>query len=237
MEHDHSEEAIADRLADAPSVSYLRDWVYGGIDGAVTTFAVVGGVVGAGLSSGVVLILGIANLVADGFSMAASNYSGTRTEHEEHAQLRAVEERHIDLVPEGEREEIRQIFRAKGFDGADLERVVEVITADRRRWVDTMLAEEYGLASAVRSPLKAAAVTFAAFALCGAVPLLPFLLDLPDSFAWSVVLTGAVFFLIGSTKSRWSPVSWWRSGSQTLAIGLIAAAIAFAIGWALKALV
>jgi VIT1/CCC1 family predicted Fe2+/Mn2+ transporter len=185
----------------------------------------------------VVLILGIANLVADGFSMAASNYSGTSTEHEEHAQLRAVEERHIDLEPEGEREEIRQIFRAKGFEGDDLERVVEVITADPRRWVDTMLAEEYGLAKVVRSPFKAAAVTFIAFALCGAVPLVPFLLDMSSSFVWSVVLTGVVFFLIGSSKSRWSPVSWWRSGAQTLAIGLTAAAIAYAIGWALKALV
>ena len=166
----------------APSFSYLRDWVYGGIDGAVTTFAIVAGVVGAELSNRVVLILGVANLVADGFSMAASNYSGTKTEHEEQAHLRAIEERHIEAVPEGEREEIRQIFRGKGFRGRDLERAVDVITADRERWVDTMLAEEYGLPKAVRSPLKAAASTFAAFVLCGAVPLLPFLVGAPASF-------------------------------------------------------
>ena len=106
MEHEHSAQAIARRLSRAPAVSYLRDWVYGGIDGAVTTFAIVAGMVGAELSNRVVLILGIANLVADGFSMAASNYSGTKTEHEEQAQLRAIEERHIDVVPDGEREEI-----------------------------------------------------------------------------------------------------------------------------------
>jgi VIT1/CCC1 family predicted Fe2+/Mn2+ transporter len=80
----------------------------------VTTFAIVAGVVGAQLSNRVVLILDIANLVADGFSMAAGNYSGTKTEHEEQTHLRAIEERHIDAVPEGEREEIRQIFRSKG---------------------------------------------------------------------------------------------------------------------------
>ena len=119
MEHEHSKQAIARRLAGAPSSSYLRDWVYGGIDGAVT-FAIVAGVIGAQLSNRVVLILGVANLVADGFSMAASNYSGTKTEHEEQAQLRAIEERHIEAVPEGEREEIRQIFRGKGFRGRDL---------------------------------------------------------------------------------------------------------------------
>jgi hypothetical protein len=78
MEHEHSAQAIASRLSGAPAFSYLRDWVYGGIDGAVTTFAIVAGVVGAEMSNRVVLILGIANLVADGFSMAASNYSGTK---------------------------------------------------------------------------------------------------------------------------------------------------------------
>jgi VIT1/CCC1 family predicted Fe2+/Mn2+ transporter len=237
MEHEHSRSAIADRLARAPTVSYLRDWVYGGIDGAVTTFAVVAGVVGAELSNRVVLILGAANLVADGFSMAASNYSGTKTEHEELARLRAVEERHIDVVPDGEREEIRQIFRAKGFEGDQLEQAVAVITGDRERWVDTMLAEEYGLPKVVRSPLKAAASTFAAFVLCGAIPLLPFLLQTAGRFEVSVVVTALVFFLIGSTKSHWSPVSWWRSGTETLAIGLGAAALAFLIGHGLKTLV
>jgi vacuolar iron transporter family protein len=87
------------------------------------------------------------------------------------------------------------------------ERAVDVATADRDRWVDTMLAEEYGLPKAVRSPLKAAASTFASFALCGAVPLLPFLVGASATFHLSVVMTALVFFLIGSTKSGWSPVS------------------------------
>jgi VIT1/CCC1 family predicted Fe2+/Mn2+ transporter len=237
MEHEHSRQAIARRLSAAPRVSYLRDWVYGGIDGAVTTFAIVAGVVGAELSSGVVLILGLANVVADGFSMAASNYAGTKTEVEEKAQLRKVEERHIETVPDGEREEIRQIFRGKGFHGPDLERAVDVITADTKRWVDTMLSEEYGLPKVVRSPLKAAASTFAAFMLCGMVPLLPFVIGAPASFELSNVMTGLDFYLNGSGKSRWSPVSWWRSGCETLAIGMGAAALAYVIGHALRSLV
>jgi hypothetical protein len=83
MEHEHSPEAIQARLATEPRHTYLRDWVYGGIDGAVTTFAVVSGVLGADPSSGIVLVLRAANLVADGFSMAASNYVGRRTKGEE----------------------------------------------------------------------------------------------------------------------------------------------------------
>src|SRR5207253_8566578 len=113
MEQEHTADAIRARLSKPPRQSYLRDWVYGGIDGSVTTFAVVSGVAGAHLSPTVILILGVANLAGDGFSMAASNYSATRTEREELETLRRIEERHIDEHPEGEREEVRQIFAAK----------------------------------------------------------------------------------------------------------------------------
>ena len=73
LEHSHTEQAIRARLARGPRSNYLRDWIYGGIDGAVTTFAIVAGVAGADLSAAVVLVLGFANLLADGFAMAASN--------------------------------------------------------------------------------------------------------------------------------------------------------------------
>ena len=145
LEHSHTPSDIAKRLRHGPHVSYLRDWVYGGIDGTVTTFAIMAGVVGASLSPSVVIILGIANLLADGFSMAAANYTGTRAERDEYDQLRHMEERHVALAPEGEREEIRQIFRAKGFEGEALEAAVRVITNHREQWIDTMMAEEHGM--------------------------------------------------------------------------------------------
>ena len=99
IDHDHSPEAIRARLAGGPQHSYIRDWVYGGIDGAVTTFAIVAGVAGAQLSSSIILIIGMANIIADGFSMAASNYLGTRTEHEQLNHLEAIEHRHIETDP------------------------------------------------------------------------------------------------------------------------------------------
>ena len=232
--HSHTEEAIRRRLIEGPSLNYLRDWVYGGIDGAITTFAIVAGVVGAELSASVILILGIANLVADGFSMAAGNYSGTKAERDEYAQLRHHETHQIARDPDGEREEIRQIFRLKGFRGKDLERAVEIITSDHKRWIDVMMSEEYGMAAAPRDPLKSALSTFAAFVVCGVVPLLPFLFHAEAPFEFALGLTAAVFFLIGSIKSRWSLSSWWRSGFETLSIGLGAAGIAYAIGYALK---
>lgn len=237
LEHEHSPEAIRERLAAGPRHNYLRDWIYGGIDGSVTTFAVVTGVVGAQLSPVVILVMGFANLVADGFSMAASNYLGTRAEAEALKHVEAIEHRHVDADPEGEREEVRQIYSDKGFEGEDLSRVVELITADRQRWVRTMLTEEYGLPQEVRPPLLAAVSTFSAFIICGLAPLVPFIFGAQRAFLLSMILTGAVFFLIGSIKSKWSMSSWWRSGLETLLVGAMAASLAYAAGIVLKRIV
>ena len=232
LEHSHTEEAIHDRLTQGPRSSYLRDWIYGGIDGTVTTFAIVAGVVGADLSASVLLILGFANLLADGFAMAASNYTGTKSEHDDYDRVIGIEQKHIAFAPDGEREEIRQIFAAKGFSGSDLDRVVAVITSDRALWAKTMATEEYGLSPTLRSPTLAALSTFAAFVICGCVPLLSYLL--PWGFRACIIATGATFFGVGAIKSLWSPAGWLRSGLEVLLIGMIAAALAFAVGYGFK---
>ncbi|MGH1353279.1 MAG: VIT1/CCC1 transporter family protein [Methyloligellaceae bacterium] len=234
LEHEHTTEAIRKRLDEENKPNYVRDWVYGGIDGAVTTFAIVAGVVGAGLSSNIILILGLANLIADGFSMAASNYSGTKTEVDDVARLREIERRHIALAPEGERQEIRQILMNKGLEGNALEEAVKAITSNEEVWIDTMLVEEYGASPVLRSPFQSGLSTFLAFIICGAVPLLPFLIFIPMPFITATILTGAVFFAIGSLKSYWALSSWWKSGIETFAIGMIAAGAAYFIGDALK---
>lgn len=236
LSHQHTPEAVRRRLEAGRPQSYLRDFIYGGIDGTVTTFAVVAGVAGAALPASVTLIMGAANLVADGFSMAVSNFLGTRAELESREHLRNEELRHIALVPDGEREEIRQIFAAKGFSGADLERAVEIITSDLDRWVETMLREEIGLESSPRSPWRAALATFAAFLVAGSVPLLTFVTNLISAgfvrqpFRGSAVLTGVSFFLIGALKSRFVNRSWLRCGLETLAIGCLAALLAYCTG-------
>jgi VIT1/CCC1 family predicted Fe2+/Mn2+ transporter len=234
LEHSHTSEAIRARLTRHPSINYLRDWIYGGIDGVVTTFAVVAGVVGADLPATVVLVLGLANLVADGFAMAAGNYTGTQAERDDYDRLLAVERRHIATIPDGEREEIRQIFAGKGFSGDELERIVAVITSDDSRWAKTMVVEEYGLSPTSKSPALAALSTFAAFILCGLVPLVTYLGA--GGLKSCVVATGCVFFAIGAIKSRWSLTTWWRSGLGTLFIGMIAAALAFGVGFGLRIL-
>ena len=233
---EHTREAIRRRLREGPRPSYLRDFIYGAIDGAVTTFAVVSGVAGAGLGANVIIILGVANLFADGFSMAVSNFLGTRAEQQQRARAKRIEKAHIKQHPEGEKEEIRQIFRAKGFDGDDLERAVEIITADRDRWVQTMLTEEFGLSLKGPVAWKAGLATFIAFVVIGAIPLLTFIADaiapgaIPAPFAVSAAMTGIAFFVVGMGKSRFVDEHWLRAGLETLAIGGVAAILAYLVG-------
>lgn len=241
---DHSPEAIGHRLSDGPKHSYLRDFIYGAIDGAVTTFAIVAGVAGAKLGAGIVIILGLANLLADGFSMAVSNYLGSRAEQDRHARLRLDEQRQIADHPEGEREEVRQIFAAKGFTGEALEHAVAVITADRDLWVDTMLREEHGVPLHTPSALRAAWSTFIAFVVVGAIPLVVYVYQfiapedwrVADPFPISCVMTGVAFAWVGAAKSRFTGESIVRAAGLTLLMGGAAAAMAYFVGWLLGGL-
>lgn len=230
---EHLPNRVRSRIARPRGDSPLADFMLGGIDGVVTTFAVIAGSAGGQLSSSTVIILGAANLLADGFSMAVSNLVGTRARQEERRKSRQDEEWQIEQFPEGEAREIRQIFSNKGFAGEDLDRIVEVITSDKKTWVDTMMAEELKLSDETTRPLRAAVTTFAAFTLCGLLPLLPFLLDLGafrTMFATSAVLGALTFLALGIGKGYVVGRSPVGSGLQTLAIGGTAALLAYAAG-------
>jgi VIT1/CCC1 family predicted Fe2+/Mn2+ transporter len=235
LEAEHVPKLIAERLDACRKHNYLGDAVLGAVDGCVTTFAVVAGAVGAGFPRIVVIVLGFANLLADGFSMAVSNYLGTKSEHDRVEKARRTEVRHIEQVPAGEREEIRQIFERKGFSGEVLEKIVEVITGNRRLWVDTMLIEELGLQIEGRKPLGAALATFGAFLGVGLLPLLPFLCPLLDGtqrFTASAVVTAFAFGGVGIAKGIVLDLPVLRSGLVTLLSGGAAATLAYvAASW------
>ena len=223
---------------------HFEDFIYGSFDGSVTTFAVVAGAVGASLSPMVVIVLGLANLFADGFAMAAGNYQATKARIEFIQKERKREEWEIDNMEESERQEIRDIYAKKGFAAELLDEIVRVITARRKVWVDTMMKEKLGLIEDDRRPLDTAASTIFGFAVIGIIPLIPFIviyvtgLDLiPQSFSFSVVFTSAAFFLIGVIKGKIVKKSLLRSGLSTLLIGGIAASVAYLVGVLLAGLV
>lgn len=234
---EHHPDAIRDRLDRLTKPNIFSDAVLGGIDGCVTTFAVVSGTVGAGFPSTVALVLGLANLLADGFSMAISNYESVKAQQEFTENIRRTEKEHIDKVPAGEREEIRQIFQKKGFSGDVLEKIVQTISDDRNLWIDTMLTEEHGIQKSVPNPSLSAVTTFSAFLFVGAMPLIPFLilgLEIRLQFVISACLAGIMFFSIGTMKSLIFAKPVFRSGFKTLLTGGAAAGLAFLTGHILR---
>jgi VIT1/CCC1 family predicted Fe2+/Mn2+ transporter len=242
LEHSHEPSDIATRIAAPNSQSYLKDGIYGAIDGAVTTFAVVSGVAGAGLSPSIVIVLGVANLVGDGFSMAAGNFLGTRAENQQLEKLRAIEQKHIRECPEGEREEVRQILVQQGFSGELLEQAVTQLTSNEQTWIDTMLRHEYGYSTDRPGAIRAALTTFISFMLIGAIPLIPFLLTWQGilataPFMLSSVMTAIAFFVVGAIKSNFVQQRWWLAGAETLTVGAIAAALAYLCGHLLSSIV
>lgn len=215
---------------------YLGEFVYGGIDGSVTTFAVVAGSVGAGLDTAVIIILGFANLIADGFAMSVGAFLSTKSEIQNYEKHKKIEYWEVDNLPEKERAEIREIYEAKGFEGELLEQVVEVICADRDRWVDVMMKEELEMQEETKSPFAMGAVTFVSFILVGLIPLLVYVYDYAadglklDLFAWSCVMTGGAFVLIGYLKARVTENNILRSIAETLFLGAAAAVLSYIVG-------
>lgn len=230
LQHEHTEQAILRRIRNNNKHSYLKDIVYGGIDGTVTTFAVVAGVVGANLSSKAILILGIANLLADGFSMAMSNYMGTKTENQELELLEKFEAHHIEKYPEGEKQEVRHILSNIGFEGELLEKNLEFYTNDKKRWIDLMVSHEYGLSGNPKPASLAAMATFCAFSFFGFLPLLSYVFNFSSAFLWSASLSLLAFALVGSLKSVWTTETALVSALKTIFVGGIASLIAYYVG-------
>lgn len=220
----------------------IENFVYGATDGAVTTFAVVTGAFGASLPVAVIIILGFANLFADGFSMSVGNYLSVKTRREYIEKERKKEEWEIDNLAEQEKQEIREIYEKKGFRDSLLDDIVKMITSRRKLWLDTMMKEELGLIDDTKTPVESAITTFVAFNLLGLVPLVPFVISyvlnvsiLSTDFAliYSVIFTGISFFIIGSVKGKIVNKSVISSGFYTLLIGGIAAMVAYAVGYIL----
>lgn len=218
---------------------YIGNFIYGANDGVITTFAVVAGAAGASLPASVVIILGFANLLADGLSMGASNYLGEKSEMDYAKAQRQKEGWEIDNLRELEVQEIRDIFTKKGFKGKDLDNAVKIVTSNREVWLDVMMKDELGIIQDENEdPKKHGLATFAAFLTTGFFPLLPYLVPgVSNAFTWSLVLGLVTLFITGSLRSLVTAVSWFRGGLEMLIVGSAAGASAYFIGNFIEGLV
>jgi predicted membrane protein (TIGR00267 family) len=218
----------------------IHDIVYGAHDGIMTTFAVVAGTVGANLPHSVIIILGLANLLADGVSMGAGAFLALRSENDQYERLFKEELSEIETDPELERFEVRTFYEKKGFKEKDLDRAVQVITSDKRIWAETMMREEHGLTrEATSHPLLHGIATFLGFVFFGSVPLLPYFFGvaLADQFRVAVISTFAALVLVGITRSLVTRERLIRGVIEITIVGTLTAVIAYGVGLFLRGIV
>lgn len=219
---------------------YVGDLVYGGLDGIVTTFAIVSGVAGAQLGSNIILILGLANLLADGFSMATGAYLSAKSEREYYNWERQKESREVENFPDSELMELYDIYRDQGYSDEDARTLVEIKSRNPERLVDAMMVEELNMLPSVRKPLYSGLATFVSFILAGAVPLLAYFFGLfvaiPSdvSFSISLELSALTLFGLGAAKIFVTGLSPLKSGVEMMLVGGLAAAVAYVVGALLK---
>ena len=219
---------------------FIRDIVYGGNDGIVTTFAVVAGTVGADMPRYVIIILGLANLLGDGISMAAGAYLSIKSELDQFERLRNEEEQEIEKHPEIEREEVREAYAAKGLTGADLDHVVTLLTSNRALWIETMMKEEHGLVrESTERPLAHAIFTFCSFVFFGSIPLIPYVYSggLQYRFRIAIISTATALALLGFARSFITRQRLLRGPLEILMVGLVSTGAAYFVGILLKGFV
>ena len=245
----HDPVLIADSVHSSPEEHggigslYVGDFIYGGLDGIITTFAVVSGVAGANLGTNIILILGLANLFADGFSMATGAYLSSKSEKEYFDKERRRESWEVDNFPEGEKTELAEIYQKRGYSAQEASQMVAILSQDKDRFVDAMMVDELGLVQSETKPLYSALATFASFVLAGALPLLVYLFGLfvtiadGPAFSISVLLSGIALFGLGAGKVRITHQNPIKGGTEMLLVGGLAAVVAYAVGALLKGLV
>ena len=218
---------------------YIKDLVYGANDGILTTFAVVAGSVGAGLDSKVIVILGIANLLADGFAMGASNFLGERSENHFYHKEEQREHREVKELAHIEKEEIREVFKKFEFNTQQTESMIEIISTNKNFWVDFMMKYELGMGDpSTGSEWKGALATFLSFVIAGTLPLLSFLINSHGHlFLYSIIATAISLFIIGALRHYVTKHNWIISGVEMLLVGGVAASLSYGVGYFVNSLV
>ena len=216
--------------------SSLADVILGGQDGLVNVLGIVLGIAAATSNPRIVLVAGLAATFAESISMAAVAYTSSLAETAHYESEREREYRHLRMVPAVEREEIREIYRQKGFEGEILDQIVEKITADEDVWVGVMMSEEHQLTPTDRRDALRSAVVVGTAAVVGSlIPLVPFLFfDVTTSIWVSLLISAATLFVVGVYKARTTVGHAGKSGFEMAAIGTISALVGYLVGLLLK---
>ncbi|MCU0266097.1 MAG: VIT1/CCC1 transporter family protein [Actinomycetia bacterium] len=212
------------------SGGWLRASVFGAMDGLVSNFALIAGVVGGGATTETVVLAGLAGVGAGAFSMAAGEYVSVRSQNELAEQEVAKERHELERRPEAELAELTQMYVDRGVEPRLARQVAEQMSADREAAVQLHAMLELGVdPQQLASPFTAALSSFGSFLVGALLPLLPYLLGAQT--LWPAVLVAAVgLFSAGALVSRVTARAWWFSGLRQLLFGMVAAGLTWGIG-------
>jgi vacuolar iron transporter family protein len=217
--------------------NYIRDLVFGFGDGVNTSLGIVAGVGGAIIAADVVILAALIGMFTGAKAMAVQNYLAVKSQREILESEIKREEYEIENLPENERQEIKDIYREKGFEGEELDKVVSKITSNKDVWLKTMLTEELGLnLEILGNPLKGALVMFGSFLLGGILPIIPYFAVKAGLFSSTIAIVIAIAisvsssFIVGAIKGRMAKKSWIRGGIEMAGLGTGIALIGYGIG-------
>ncbi len=215
------------------SGGWLRAATFGAMDGLVSNTALVAGVAGGGAAPRVIVLSGVAGLIAGAISMALGEYTSVRTQNEQLELEVAKERRELERNPVGEQAELAQMYRARGLDAHLAEQVAAQLTRDPRTALQEHVTAELGVDPHDRpSPGVAAGSSLLTFAVGAAFPLVPYLLGFP--LLWAALLSGGIGLVVaGALSSRFTPRPWWYAGLRQLLFGAVAAGLTYVIGAAI----
>ena len=215
----------------------IRDIVFGFGDGINTSLGIVAGVGGAVIAADVVILAALIGMFTGAKAMAVQNYLAVKSHREILESEIKREEFEIENMPDKERQEIEQVYRAKGFEGKELEMVVDKITSNKDVWLKTMLTEELGLnLDIIGSPLKGALVMFGSFLLGGILPILPYfvvkagLISSVTAIVAAIVMSIASSFVVGALKAKLAKKNWTKGGIEMAGLGTGVALVGYGIG-------
>ncbi len=216
----------------AASGGTLRAAVFGVNDGLISNASLILGVAGASSNNAVILLTGVAGLVAGAFSMAAGEYVSVRSQREMYEYQIGLEREELDQYPQEEANELALIYAARGLPRDEAQSLADTLIADRETALDTLAREELGLnPDDLGSPPGAALSSFVSFAVGGAIPLAPFLFGAGSaSLTVAIALTAVALFAVGSTLSLFTGRSALMSGLRMLAIGAAAGGVTYLVG-------
>ncbi len=212
--------------------NFIRELIFGFNDGLVTILALTAGMASAISNNAIIILAAMIAALGGAVSMALGSYISTKSQSEVYRREMDVEKREIEETPNLERKEIEEIYKKKGFKGKQLKMVVDVITSNKKVWLDTMMKDELGLAElSFKNPIKSGLVMLAAFIIGSMIPVSSYFFLAPSlAVLPSITISLAGLFLIGAAKSRITGRSWLKSGIEILVVGAIAAAVGYYIG-------